>query len=212
MAQKGGVCLTDNRFVRDFWVNGVGHGIGESFTQRIAIFLKLGYLSRDFRLRIAESEASIRTYDAASTPSAFLGTQHAHHACNLVFVRRPASHLLASREDFLWIDSRPCSHQRRVLGPRFDCSEEGFPSTIKHICRHRARVYRVNGRSLAQLAGPGPRHGVQRCLCSAIDGLALEAARGGHGRDVDDSARAVVGQVRHGSLHEQQRAQHIDGI
>lgn len=65
---------------------------------------------------------------------------------------------------------------------------------------------------LLQLAGPGARHRLEGTLAASVQRQVLEAHLGADTRNVDDAARAVVGEKWLDGLGEENGAQDVDGV
>ena len=150
-----------------------------------------------------KSHPPIRTNHRPRTPPRILRAKHRHHARNLEIIAKPAPRLLRLPHILLVIDPLPHPHQRRRLNQRLHLPLKLLARSAIHIRRDRPGIDGIDRGAFRQLARPGPRHGLQRRLRAAVDGLPDGAQRRADGRDVDDAAGAVRGQVRHRGLHEQ---------
>lgn len=81
-----------------------------------------------------------------------------------------------------------------------------------HVALDGTGVHSVDRGPLNELSRPCPRHGLQRSLRSAVQGVRLEAHARSNGGDVDDAAREVVWQVRQDCLRDHDGGQDIDSV
>lgn len=65
---------------------------------------------------------------------------------------------------------------------------------------------------LLELAGPSAGHGLQSALAATVEGQVFQSDLGADTRDVDDAARAVVGEEGLDGLGEEDGPQDVDGV
>lgn len=161
---------------------------------------------------ITKFKPSIRANHTPSTPPPFLGTKHPNHARDFRHIPGSPPRLLCALDIHLVINPLPFPHQRRIQHERLHLRLKRFARALVHVRGHRTGIDGVDGGTLAEFAGPGARHGFDGGFGAAVEGLFHETHAGRHGREVDDSPGAVVGEVRESGLHEQDGAEHVDGV
>lgn len=157
-------------------------------------------------------QSSISTDNLSRAPRSVRRAQHARYTSYLMYIRRPASARLGLLNHLIRIDAFARAHQRRMLNPTLDASLELFAVGSVHGPLNGTRVNGIHRSAFAQLTGPNTRHSLDGGFGAAVDGLAEEAAVGRDGREVNDPAGAVGGEVWNRSFHEQEGAQDIDVI
>lgn len=159
----------------------------------------------------AEALATVGTDNTARHPSSLGATANSHTSRNLLDVRRPSAPSLRNTLHLLRVPFTRTG-QRRDGAPLRLRAQHGIAAVAEHVRERAARVDRVDGAVLGQLARPHARHGLEGALGACVERQVGQARLGPRAGDVDDAARAVGGQVRLGGANEQDGTEDVGRV